>query len=670
MPFLDIRNDMLLSGLPGSGGPTSGLGENFSAAYEDQSRNNALFGLEAQVEEDYLANQALVQRLTGEAPRAYPLAVYTSAARAAEGADPAGAWQRLRSGGEGFADPDQRRMWEDFSAHERRLAELKKQHPEVKTFAEVWSDVRARSQDVERNAEDAWRRAGVLGVLGGFAGRVAGSFTWRDPVNIGTLGLGGAGRSAAVRILTEAGANAGVETVDQFSGVQESRRLLGLSEQSPWESILFAGAGAGVFRGAAEGAGPGFRALEAKISPNRAAARVISGEIERGLGQPLGGLLAKSGLSDEQLLSFLRAQPQTAEVRGALHALEEEADTLRANPFGDGREADVLHGQRVRQAFEMIDGRIDGGSLAGSTAMARVLDAPGGPRVVMPDAALHDLQRMEVERLARDAAPEVFRRMDEANARLSDIEATAAQIQDALEARRIGDAVAAFDEPTGLRMKQIEAELEGSVPASRRQDLERELDMLSANLPMDRIAAKEQMFRRETERQFRYEAGRKAAKRELRQATKEAEAVVQRVVSQQAQRAVAANMAGRQEAALARDATAVGLRRMAPAERYGAVPAKEQTDRLVEVIDEAAQSQDDLGKAVVARARAPAEATAEGPQKVDIGLDDLVPEEFAVPVAAVDVGGRRGVRVMTVRQILDDLAEDEKLVQQMKVCSI
>lgn len=670
MPFLDIRNDMLPPGLPGSGGPISGMGENFDAAYLDQSRNNALFGMEAQVEEDYVANQALVQRLTGEAPRAYPMAVYTFAARAAEGADPAGFWQRA-PGGDGLADPEQQRLWGDFSANERRLAELKKQHPEVKTFADIWAGVRAKAQEIERSTADVEQRAGVMGALGGFAGRVVGSFTWRDPVNLGTLGLGGVGRNVATRILTEAGANAGIEAVDQFFGVQEGRRLMGLSEQSPWDSIMFAGAGAGVLRGAFEGAGPGYRALEAKISPNRAAARIISGEIERNLGKPMGGLIAKSGLSDDQILDFLRARPQSADVRGAVHALEEEADTLRANPFGDGREADVLHGQRLQRAFDLIDGRADRGELLGSTAMARVLEAPGAPRVVLPDGPVHDLHHVEIERLARDVAPDVFRRLDEANARLAEVSAQIDEMATALEARGVSDAIGLTDPATAERIRAIESELQGPVPATRRQDLERELDMLVENFPAEAVAQRERDFRIGAERRLRdTKAGRRAAKRELRKATKEAEAVVQRVVTQQqAQRAVAASMTKRQEAGLARDAMAVGLRPLDPAERYGVVPVKEQIDRLVKVVDEAAEKQDEMGKAMVDRARA-ADAEGDGPRKVDIGLNDLVPEEFAVPVAAIDAGGRMEVQVLTVRQILDDLAEDERLVQQMKVCSL
>lgn len=671
MPFLDIRNDMLPPGLPGSGGPTSGMGENFDAGYQDQSRNNALFGMEAQIEEDYVANQALVHRLTGEAPRNYPLAVYTFAARAAEGADPAGFWQRS-PGGQGFGDPDQQRMWDDFSANERRLAELKLQNPDVKTFADIWAGVRAKAQDIERNTADVEHRAGVMGTLGGFAGRVAGSFTWRDPVNLGTLGLGGVGRSVATRILTEAGANAGIEAVDQFYGVQEGRRMLGLTEQSPWESIMFAGAGAGVLRGGFEGAGPGFRALEAKVNPNRAAARIISGEIERNLGKPMGSLMVKSGLSDEQILDFLRARPQSADVRGAAHALEEEADTLRANPFGDGREADVLHGQRLQEAYGMIDGRMDRGEMIGSTAMARVLDAPGAPRVVLPDGPVHDLHHMEIERLARDTAPDVFRRLDEANAKLAEATAVVDQMESGLSGRGVSDAIGLTDTATAERIRAIETEMEGPVPAARRQDLEREMDMLVQNFPAEAVAQRERDFRIGAERRLRdTEAGRRAAKKELRRATKEAEAVVQRVVNQQqAVRAVAGAASRKQEAALARDAMSVGLRPIDPAERYGTVPVKEQIDRLVQVIDEAAQRQDERGKAMVERARTPAEAAGDGPQKVDIGLDDLVPEDFAVPIGAMDVGGRREVQSLTVRQILDDLAEDEKMVQQMKVCSL
>ena len=661
MPFLDIRNDTMPLNLPGSAGPVTGMGENFEAAFRDQSRNNSLFGLEAQFEEDYLENQRRIQKLTGDAPKNYPLAVFTAAARQAETGDPTGPWQRP-VGGSGFADAAQQRMWDEFSAAEQGISELKKQYPDIKTVDEIWKEVQGKARAIADSTEDIEHRSGILGAIGGFAGRMAGSFTWRDPVNIGTLGLGGAGRQVATRIATEVGAASAVEAIDQFTGVQPSRKLLGLKDQNPWESIAAAGVGAGVLRGAFEGAAPAYRALEAKINPNRAAARVIAEEIEGNLGKPMGSLISKSGLSDKEILDFLHKQPQTADVRGAIHALDEEMDTIAANPYGAGRDSEALHAERLEEAYRALDGRPSRSDLQGSSAMVRALETPDGVKLVIPEPTAKDLMADEIMRLSREDSPQVFRRVDEAHARIAELEKAIGDIESSLNARGVADTMDFFDADTANRVRAVEAELSETLPATTRQELERELDMMVESYPADALIRREQDYRIGPERQMRdLEASRKAAKRELRRAVKDAEAVGQRVVEQQrAARYIAEVVSRKPSAPVSRYSVETGFV-PSPNETLRIPPTQEEAVAGAKSIAEVDAKRDDLGAAIVDKAK-PIDTGGRTLGKVDIGLKELVPEDFHVPIS--------DTQTMTVRQILDDLAEDERLVKQMKVCSI
>jgi hypothetical protein len=661
--FVDIPNAGLQN-FVGTAGARSGFSENFSVAFDDQSRNNSLYGMEASIEAKWAANAANVARVTGEEQKSYPLGVFTSAARHAETGNPAGFWQQTM---DGSASPDHQRMWDDFVATEQKLEKLKETNPDVRTFADIWAEVKSEAQALEKRSNDISERSGLAGAIGGFAGRAAGSFTWSDPVNLGTLGIGGAGRHIATRILTEAGAGAAVEAIDQFGGVQSSRKLMGLEERSPWESIAAAGVGAGVLRGGLEGVVPAYRGLEAKINPNRAAARIISDEIERNVGQPIGSLFSKSGLSDKQILDFMKKQPQTSENRAAIHALETEMDTIANNPFGKGLAAEQLHAQRLQEVWDMLDGRADRGQLSSSTALARVLDTPGGSQTVLPYGPIGDVQAAAVERMARDLSPDVFKRLDEAHAKLNDIRASADQINQALESRRVSDAVAAFDEPTSARMRAIEDELDAPIPSARRQELERELDMLTENLPTEKLLRAEEQFQLATKSEFRQEAGRKAAEREVKAAQKQADLAVQQAAKRlDAQQKLAAYNVGKRGEMSAADKAAKAELDAQLDEVFGKyLDDPNAIIRQAEDLkakEDAAELEDN---AMLERAMADAirEVEQGSTRMIDIGGKNPVPEDMHIPID--DAGN-----TMTVKQILADLAEDEKLIQQMKVCAL
>jgi hypothetical protein len=148
------------------------------------------------------------------------------------------------------------------------LSELAKQHPEanIRTYTQMFDEVKAKAEQAERRAN---LPTTIGGSVGGFLGAAAGSLDPRtDPTNAATLAVGGFGKSAAKRIATEMGAQGAIETVNQLTGVSDNRRLMGLPENDKLSSIGMAAVGGGLFQGAGEAIGAGFRAGKARWFPD------------------------------------------------------------------------------------------------------------------------------------------------------------------------------------------------------------------------------------------------------------------------------------------------------------------------------------------------------------------------------------------------------------------
>lgn len=149
--------------------------------------------------------------------------------------------------------------------YDKQIAALNKAHPELqlKNSQGLVQEVQRRGQAASRRYEKS-TSVGVGGVLGSIAGSMAGSFNpGSDPFNFGlnvaTLGVGGsaaAGVRAGVERLAVAGAVPGVsEAINQATGVQERRRMLGLEDYGfgrAATSVLYAAGGGMVLQGAGE----------------------------------------------------------------------------------------------------------------------------------------------------------------------------------------------------------------------------------------------------------------------------------------------------------------------------------------------------------------------------------------------------------------------------------
>lgn len=160
----------------------------------------------------------------------------------------------------------------------KRIAEieaLRNDYPDLPNYYDLWDTVKRNAQETDQRSRSFQKRGRRFGSRGGgFAGAVVGAMNPdTDPINFFTLGLGGVGKSVITRIGTEIGIGAAAETINQLTGVQENRRLLGLDYgfDQAVQQIALTGLGAGVIRGGAEGAAIGFRRATGRLTPTERA---------------------------------------------------------------------------------------------------------------------------------------------------------------------------------------------------------------------------------------------------------------------------------------------------------------------------------------------------------------------------------------------------------------
>lgn len=149
--------------------------------------------------------------------------------------------------------------------HNQQIIKMNEANPSLglRSVDDMFSEVRSKAQAAERRANLSHS---VMGSVGSFVGDVAAGVDPRtNLLNTVTLPVGGAGKSVIARIATQAGGQAAIETVNQATGVQENRRLLGLDSgvgNALW-NIAGAGLGGAALQGVGEAAVAGLRRLRA-----------------------------------------------------------------------------------------------------------------------------------------------------------------------------------------------------------------------------------------------------------------------------------------------------------------------------------------------------------------------------------------------------------------------
>lgn len=247
---------------PPAVGPNRPFADSFAQAYDEQVTGNGMYSLIRGLEEAHSAYSNEVYQRTGK--RLSPIFQVNNPFSSGDAFAFA---EALEQGGE---------MPESVKAQMTEIEELRKEYPDLPGLESVWDATKERAQAAERRGQTFQGRGRNRGSrVGGFLGAVVGAMDPRtDAVNTATLGLGGVGRSVLTRIATEMGFSSAVEAVNQFTGVQRSRQLLGLSYgfNQALEQVALTGAGAGVIRGAAEGVSAGGRRIQERIAAQQESA--------------------------------------------------------------------------------------------------------------------------------------------------------------------------------------------------------------------------------------------------------------------------------------------------------------------------------------------------------------------------------------------------------------
>lgn len=247
--------------------PRAGFLSAFSNAYDLQAKAWGQFSLEVALRDH---EQEMFRRIRAAGAEPPPSlndtedTAFLGGAFNVEGLAPGFNSQRYLDlarllGGEDPGSPD---LSSVVAERNERLRELGRKYPSagIKTYDELFADVRADAAAAEERAERTPLSFG--GFLGDFLGGAAGSMRpSTDPLNFATIGVGGAGKSVATRIGTEGGAQGAIETINQFTGVQENRQLLGLNyglSQAAMQ-IGMTAAGGAALRATGEAAAAGVR---------------------------------------------------------------------------------------------------------------------------------------------------------------------------------------------------------------------------------------------------------------------------------------------------------------------------------------------------------------------------------------------------------------------------
>lgn len=252
MPTLDeIRKEW--DGAPVATGPDVGFAEAYRESYDAQVSGWGVLSLEYGMLQQEQAQLDRVYELTGQ--RLAPLGKrpdYFAIAKHYEDGDPLPEHIQQRV-----------KLLDELSAG--AAARGGSLAPKVPTYNDMWQATKEKAQKEEREAQFLRAREGGWGrFFGELAGGAIGSMNPEsDPLNFFTLGAGGVGKSVAGRILTEGAQQGLIEGINQLTGVQENRRLLGLEYgfDLAMQQIGMTALGAGVIRGGVEGVAAGARRL-------------------------------------------------------------------------------------------------------------------------------------------------------------------------------------------------------------------------------------------------------------------------------------------------------------------------------------------------------------------------------------------------------------------------
>lgn len=139
---------------------------------------------------------------------------------------------------------------------ERKIKKLRETDPSIPDFAQILADAKSNVQMLREQRDEVDERATTMGKIGGFIGGINATLNENNPWSLATLPVGGVGKTVAGRVATEFMSQSAIEYANQFNFIKKEREIYGdvFNPEDAKRSVLLAGAGGALFRGAFEAA--------------------------------------------------------------------------------------------------------------------------------------------------------------------------------------------------------------------------------------------------------------------------------------------------------------------------------------------------------------------------------------------------------------------------------
>lgn len=235
-------------------GPRVGFMDSWASGWETQVRTSAQDGMwAAYADEEDAQLEAMRKAGIENMPR---IGLDMWAVNEAMNIGPDDDFFRYKEASRYYYGSGDERSAARMQEYDARIEELRKQYPDLslRTGREMYEEVIRKGRGAEKRMQSERRTFG--GAVGEFVGGGVASLNPRtDGLNALTLGVGGIGKTAVARIATEAGAQGAIEALNQVTGVQEQREMMGLS--SGFGDAVSRVAGTALIGGVVQSAGEG-----------------------------------------------------------------------------------------------------------------------------------------------------------------------------------------------------------------------------------------------------------------------------------------------------------------------------------------------------------------------------------------------------------------------------
>lgn len=607
-------------GMEGSIGPSVGAGEMISQGYRQQYRVDSALALEKEIEDRWLESLRLLEENSGgKFNRPVDPRTYKGYAELISGV-PITVLAEGRLPRETF--DEQMTMMRQADNAIKAL-----NNPEVQSFEQILQEVVRMQHQVEQETSSMSERTGVMGTLGSIIGAMGGSFSERDPLNVLSLGFGGGGRTIAMKVATEMGIAGTITAATEVSQVQPNREFAGLPERSMLQDVLVAMGGAGLIRGGLEGIGAGVRST--RQFQEWAALR----ELEE----------LQLNDRDVQMEALFATMPQSPRARAGLSALDDIQFVERNNPYGVGDTANARFLAELQDVQRVLGG-------APMTAIARAL----------PPVPFEAIEKEVDFEIVKEMSPQVWARLEEAQARVVELDTQIADTVSRVETMSLPDAVRLVDEEAGAQLDALAVRVnDEALPEPERAAADLEANAIIQRVGPERVAKRlEEEANRSRINVRRLRASRRSANRQYREAYKATEKEAEQI-----RRFQAATKSAAQRETVDLLGNVMGGRTF-----IGSALTHEMVERQMTRVAELAETQDeravalfrereDFGEAVEGETKPLAYETADG--RIDIGLAEPVDPTFRILTEDGE---------FSVREIMDDLKEDERLDEAMRSC--